>query len=120
MSNQLTKINIDSVAIGMYIFKLDRPWQHTPFFAFADEGFYVRDKDEIKRLQANCNYLFVDPQKGLAPEENTILASEALPEAGFRGQLKPLKVDGDVYSQVIPLNKELHKCKHYTKNLFQK
>lgn len=50
------KIGVNQLKIGMYVVQLDRPWLETPFLF---QGFYVRDQDEIRDLQAYCDYVYI-------------------------------------------------------------
>jgi len=50
------KIGVNQLKIGMYVAQLDRPWLETPFLF---QGFYVRDQDEIRELQAHCDYVYI-------------------------------------------------------------
>ena len=66
------------IAIGMYISKLDRPWVETPFMF---QGFLVKEEKEIKRLQEYCEHVYIDIEKGKAPDpELTGRAPPKLPE----------------------------------------
>lgn len=55
MSSTL-KIGVNQLKIGMYVAQLDRPWLETPFLF---QGFYIRDQDEIRELQAHCDYVYI-------------------------------------------------------------
>lgn len=55
MSSTL-KISVNQLKIGMYVAQLDRPWLETPFLF---QGFYIRDQDEIRDLQAYCDYVYI-------------------------------------------------------------
>lgn len=55
MSSTL-KIGVNQLKIGMYVAQLDRPWLETPFLF---QGFYIRDQDEIRELQAYCDYVYI-------------------------------------------------------------
>jgi len=50
------KIGVNQLQIGMYVAQLDRPWLETPFLF---QGFYIRDQDEIRDLQAYCDYVYI-------------------------------------------------------------
>ena len=46
--------------MGMYVAALDRPWEQTPF---SIHGFFIRERTELKQLQAHCEYVFIDIEK---------------------------------------------------------
>ncbi|MCZ6854894.1 MAG: DUF3391 domain-containing protein [Gammaproteobacteria bacterium] len=56
----LDKLMIAQLEFGMYITKLDRPWLET---SFAVQGFYLRDRQTIERLGAECAFVYVDPRR---------------------------------------------------------
>ncbi len=60
--------------LGMFIRDLDRPWQDTPF---ALEGFLVRREEQIPKIRAYCEFVYVDPERSVGA------AREFL--AGYRG-----------------------------------
>lgn len=64
MAIKQVQVEVDSLVLGMYISRLDRPWSQTPFTL---QGFYLRSPREILQLQNYCNHVFIDIQKGRAP-----------------------------------------------------
>lgn len=53
------KTPVTELTLGMYVAKLDRPWLET---SFELQGFYVRNKEIIDRLAAECDFVYVDPR----------------------------------------------------------
>lgn len=96
------KINAKSAQIGMYVSKLDRPLEQTPF---SIEGFYVRDLNEVKQLGLYCDFIFIDSQKGIAPE--AVSGSEKKEPLVYRGKLKSISANPSIYPEVEPLKKEI-------------
>jgi HD-GYP domain-containing protein (c-di-GMP phosphodiesterase class II) len=43
--------------VGMYVCRLDRPWEGTPF---ALQGFLIRTPEQIRALAELCSYVYVD------------------------------------------------------------
>ncbi len=66
------EVPVESLAIGMYVAQLDRPWLETPFLF---QGFYIRDTDEIEELRAHCKHVHVSLES--LPEEFQLPASNA-------------------------------------------
>lgn len=65
---------------GMYISRLDRPWQEA---GFAFEGWLVRTEDEVRRVRAACRRVHVDVLRGKSPDTiHVILDDESEPAAG--------------------------------------
>jgi HD-GYP domain-containing protein (c-di-GMP phosphodiesterase class II) len=99
-------MNVSHIELGMYIARLDRPWANTPF---PIEGFYVRDRSEIKRLQMHCQYVYIDIIKGISPTDASFLGDKNLvgsPDI-YCGELVSIYADSTVYKNVQPLALEL-------------
>ena len=52
-----SRIDTADLRIGMYVCRLDRPWEGTPF---PLQGFELRSDEEIKQLQQMSAYVFID------------------------------------------------------------
>jgi HD-GYP domain-containing protein (c-di-GMP phosphodiesterase class II) len=102
----IRKLSASELAIGMYISELDRPWKTTPF---PIRGFYIRDRDEIKRLTVHCNYVFIDTKKGIIPVEKDNQAARTEESLGdvFCGKLEPIVAKTNTYPVVETLKKEM-------------
>jgi HD-GYP domain-containing protein (c-di-GMP phosphodiesterase class II) len=59
MANE-EKLNTSELKIGMYVTKLDRPWLETSFLL---QGFYLSSEKDIKLMQKECEYVYIDPIK---------------------------------------------------------
>lgn len=59
------KTSIEGLEIGMYVSRLDRPWLKTPFKL---QGLHIKTTDDIEKLRKYCNYVYVDVEKGSAPD----------------------------------------------------
>jgi HD-GYP domain-containing protein (c-di-GMP phosphodiesterase class II) len=59
-SGGLQRVEIGDLSLGMYVAKLDRPWLET---SFVLQGFYVRSSDTIAELDAECDFVYVDPRR---------------------------------------------------------
>jgi HD-GYP domain-containing protein (c-di-GMP phosphodiesterase class II) len=72
------KISINGLQLGMYVSRLDRPWLQT---RFSLQGFEIRDPKDIERMRTYCSYVYVDIEKGPAPDpQYWILAGDPSPE----------------------------------------
>ncbi len=69
MAIKQVQVEVDSLVLGMYISRLDRPWSQTPFTL---QGFYLRSPGEITQLQTYCHHVFIDIQKGRAPLDTVV------------------------------------------------
>ena len=46
----------------MYVASLDRPWLES---SFLFQGFTIRDKSDLEALRAECEYVYIDVEKGI-------------------------------------------------------
>lgn len=67
------KIHISELKVGMFVSKLDRPWEETPFLL---QGFIVESLDDIDAVAQYAEYLWIDAvrEEWVAPEERATLA----------------------------------------------
>lgn len=74
------KVDVEKLALGMYVAELDRPWLESPFLF---QGFLIESEDDLERLRDVCRYVYVDDLKSRSlPEEKHL--KDALP-AGASG-----------------------------------
>ena len=59
VTTEIEERRIDTVdlRVGMYICRLDRPWEGTPF---PLQGFEVRDEDDIRTVREWSNHVYID------------------------------------------------------------
>lgn len=59
MTTELEEVRVDvaSLAIGMFVSRLDRPWEGTPFLL---QGFEVRTEQELRTLRGLCKFVYID------------------------------------------------------------
>ena len=55
------KVRVSDVKIGMYVSRLDRPWLETRYLF---QGFHISNARDIEELRQQCEYVFVDPERG--------------------------------------------------------
>ncbi len=114
MSLSLIKINAGDLEVGMYVSELDRPWVDTPF---PLQGFHIRDYSDIKKVQNFCKFVFIDVEKGSAPDENTRRATSAPTQqkkqapqsAASQIKRRPVKLKSVKYTNHQTLESELSK-----------
>lgn len=50
----------------MFVAALDKRWEDAPFeHPFQLQGFKVRNNDELKRVQDECEHVYIDPTQGI-------------------------------------------------------
>jgi len=96
----------------MYVCKLDRSWLDTPF---PFQGFYIRSKNEIRDLQAFCEFVYIDVVKGKTlnsqPEisQPSPLLRKNNKKSKYRSRSKPLVVNHSYYTpQLKPIKSEFN------------
>jgi hypothetical protein len=73
---------VGELQVGMFVSELDRPWVETPFLF---QGFLIESSDVIEKLQAHCEYVYVDVER----TDHTInLPGSMTSRLGKRPQLK--------------------------------
>jgi HD-GYP domain-containing protein (c-di-GMP phosphodiesterase class II) len=63
----MIKTSVYNLAIGMHVSKLDRVWMSISFFR---RSFFIKNENQLKRLEAECEFVFFDPDKS----KNTLLS----------------------------------------------
>ncbi|MDH5833820.1 HD-GYP domain-containing protein [Luteimonas kalidii] len=66
-------ISTAGLQAGMYISRLDRPWQDA---GFAFEGWLVRTEDEVHRVRAACRQVHVDVLRGKSPDTRHVILDD--------------------------------------------
>ncbi|MCB1584360.1 MAG: HD-GYP domain-containing protein [Xanthomonadales bacterium] len=111
MNIEKEKVSVKFLKVGMYVCKLDRSWLETPF---PFQGFYIRTKNEIRDLQAFCDYVYIDVIKGKSlnptPEitkPSPLLQKEKTQPNKFKGKFTPLVINHSYYSETLkPIKSE--------------
>ncbi|VXB44879.1 conserved hypothetical protein [Luteimonas sp. 9C] len=70
------KLEVHALEVGMYVCRLDRPWEGTPFLL---QGLTVESDDDIRTLAGLCRHVFIDIQRGLAPSGAGLQRLDAAP-----------------------------------------
>ena len=65
MAVELGELKVDSskLEIGMYVTRLDRPWEETDFLL---QGFLITSPEDIDALVNQCNYVYIESKKHAA------------------------------------------------------
>jgi HD-GYP domain-containing protein (c-di-GMP phosphodiesterase class II) len=121
------KVEVHQVTVGMFISRLDRPWDLTPF---PIQGFYIRDAEEIKQLKMHCKFVFIDVVKGIAPviiklktsssaKSNASASRRMTKRQQVSASLAPLDIRHNIYiPAVTSLKIELVKAKQLHLKVF--
>ncbi len=54
------QIDVSELEIGMYVCRLDRPWEETDFLL---QGFLITSQEDIDALSEQCSYVFIESKQ---------------------------------------------------------
>ena len=98
-----TKVSVEDLKLGMYVCRLDRPWIETHFLF---QGFHISTDSDMQELRRTCEYVFVDPERGVEPDSRPQQPlprrTKPISEEIFRNAARP-----DIYPVVTSLDEEL-------------
>lgn len=99
MSTELVEhcIDVDDLQIGMFVCRLDRPWEGTPF---PLQGVELTLEQDIQTIRDLCRYVYVDARRMVAYTPRPMLTRTHLPALRFRATVH--YEDGTTVEQEIP------------------
>lgn len=83
------EIGVAQLERGMYVARLDRPWEGTPF---PLQGFLVEERDQLAWLREHCHRLWIDIRLGVAPQARDTRRS--VPDSQLIGATKYVDTAG--------------------------
>ncbi len=84
-SNYDISVQVSTLIIGMYIARLDKDWQES---SFSFQGFLIENKAQIKTLQKECDYIYVDINKSSATVQRQLKPKSTPKPTSFFNKLK--------------------------------
>ncbi|MCP3669550.1 MAG: DUF3391 domain-containing protein [Gammaproteobacteria bacterium] len=66
-------ISCDALVIGMFVSRLDRPWNET---RFPFEGILISSPEDIEKFKQTCTFVYVDVEQGLQPQTGPWLKTD--------------------------------------------
>jgi HD-GYP domain-containing protein (c-di-GMP phosphodiesterase class II) len=66
------KTAVHELMLGMYVCRLDRPWEGTPF---GLQGFLVRSPEQIRALEELCRFVYVDVLRSIETRDPVRVAT---------------------------------------------
>ncbi len=87
------KRSVDLLELGMYVSRLDRPWEETDFIY---QGFQINTLDELHALKETCEYVYVR-----AAKQQWHVEQDSLPD-------KNISQERITYINKIPIDQELN------------
>ena len=92
------KIKTDSLEVGMYVSKIDRPWMELPVML---EGMMVSSNEDLAMFKSHCDIVYVDTSKGKSPSPMDWISGGE--------QLDEIQVTGEVTNSFSTFHKETYK-----------
>src|SRR3984885_6841294 len=65
MRKEIVELPVEQLKLGIYVSRLDRPWEETPFLF---QGFAVGSDEELERLRRLCKWVYVEVSVAEAEE----------------------------------------------------
>jgi HD-GYP domain-containing protein (c-di-GMP phosphodiesterase class II) len=75
------RIDILDLRVGMFVCRLDRPWEGTPF---PLQGVEVRSDDDIRALRELCQFVFIDAHREVVDTRALALTRASLSASRFK------------------------------------
>lgn len=60
MADFTRKVSVGDLELGMYVARLDRPWEDTPYLI---QGLLIKTAEDIEQLQELCKFVFIDDER---------------------------------------------------------
>jgi HD-GYP domain-containing protein (c-di-GMP phosphodiesterase class II) len=106
-------LSVESVQIGMFVCRLDRPWDGTPF---PMQGVLIEREEQIEELAALCDTVTVDiarSRASMTPRKQPLRRRRAPPAVDDLVKLR----DRMSYRDTATLAEEMPRAKHAQQNL---
>ena len=86
MITEIDERRIDAIdlKVGMFVCRLDRPWEGTPF---PLQGVELRSEADIKAIRDLCHYVYIDALRQAVDTSRAVLARESVAETRFRSSV---------------------------------
>ncbi len=105
MTDNLTKIHVHELRLGMFISKLDIPWSNTPF-ENQSNGFFIHTREQLAEIRHYCSFIYIDAQKqkhihGAIPTGKTQQVDRLKFEKSFQKAAKTYKETSQLVKKVM-------------------
>lgn len=87
-SLELMKVSVQDLKVGMYVSELDRPWMETNFLF---QGFELVNQEDIKAVQAQCEFVYVDSIKTKSTVTKTVARDTPYTKGWLEDKKPPAK-----------------------------
>lgn len=98
------RIVVGELTTGMYVCRLDRPWNET---SFPLQGFLIESREQLTELKRLCKYVFIDLERSIAPDAQKKLLLRAAPQSET-GRGAVTYTDSNTVEEELPLARSAH------------
>ena len=99
------RIDTMDLRIGMFVCRLDRPWEGT---AFPMQGVELRSEADIRALRELCQFVYIDVHREVVDSRGKVLTRASLSAARFK--------TGITYADKASIEEELPRAHNALKN----
>jgi HD-GYP domain-containing protein (c-di-GMP phosphodiesterase class II) len=92
------RMDVANLEIGMFVCRLDRPWEET---SYPLQGVELLTDDDITALRDLCEYVYIDARRQVAPDKPHALMRTNLDESRFKSAIS--YADKAVVEEEVPL-----------------
>lgn len=105
MATELEEVCVDtgSLAVGMFVSRLDRPWEGTPF---PLQGFEIRTDRDVRALRELCRFVYIDRRREVDPRRGSLLT---LTRGDDGGDSRFMSVT--TYANMVSVEEEMPKAR---------
>lgn len=99
------RVVVADLALGMFVCRLDRPWEET---AFPLQGVELTSEDDLRSIRDLCEFVFIDTRRQLAAGQPRMLTRTSLNASRFNTAVR--------YEDKVVLEEELPRAREALKN----
>ncbi|WP_158882350.1 HD-GYP domain-containing protein [Rhodanobacter sp. L36] len=79
------RIDTSEIRVGMFVCRLDRPWEETPF---PLQGIELASEEDIQAVRSLCHYVYIDLRRQLPNHARQTLTRTSLSGSRFKAAIK--------------------------------
>lgn len=89
------RMDVDDLRLGMFVCRLDRPWEETPYLL---QGVGLSSTEDLEAIRALCRHVYIDRRRQVVITPRPALTRTTLSEARFKNTIR--------YVDKIPVEEE--------------
>src|SRR5579885_1251404 len=103
VTTEIEEIRIDAkdLRVGMFVCRLDRSWESTPF---PLQGVELHTQEDVRRMRELCAYVYIDRRREAVDHSHLLKSGKRRSEARFTRTTR--------YSDEISVDEELPNAQH--------